>query len=78
MGLVGGARVCLCVGEGTAQGFSCVGGEGDLSCAVLLHLPSLGFWPRWRNWQTRQTQNLLSERACGFDSHPRHQGVYEA
>ena len=26
-----------------------------------------------RNWQTRQTQNLLSEMACGFDSHHRHQ-----
>ena len=23
-------------------------------------------------WQTRQTQNLLSERACGFESHRRH------
>ena len=24
-------------------------------------------------WQTRQTQNLLSERACGFESHRRHE-----
>ena len=24
------------------------------------------------NWQTRQTQNLLSARACGFESHHRH------
>ena len=23
----------------------------------------------WRNWQTRKTQNLVPERACGFDSH---------
>ena len=23
-------------------------------------------------WQTRQTQNLLAERACGFESHRRH------
>lgn len=26
-----------------------------------------------RNWQTRQTQNLLSARVCGFESHHRHQ-----
>ncbi len=26
-----------------------------------------------RNWQTRQTQNLLSIRVCGFESHHRHQ-----
>ncbi len=26
-------------------------------------------------WQTRQTQNLLSERACGFESHRRHDFV---
>ncbi len=25
-------------------------------------------------WQTRQTQNLLSARACGFESHHRHAG----
>jgi hypothetical protein len=24
-------------------------------------------------WQTRSTQNALLERACGFDSHLRHQ-----
>ena len=28
--------------------------------------------PACRNWQTRQTQNLLSARACGFESHRRH------
>ena len=28
--------------------------------------------PVCRNWQTRQTQNLLSARACGFESHHRH------
>jgi hypothetical protein len=25
--------------------------------------------PRWRNWQTRWTQNPLIERSCGFDPH---------
>lgn len=29
--------------------------------------------PVCRNWQTRQTQNLLSARSCGFESHHRHQ-----
>ena len=29
--------------------------------------------PVCRNWQTRQTQNLLSAMACGFESHHRHQ-----
>ena len=28
--------------------------------------------PVCRNWQTRQTQNLLSARVCGFESHYRH------
>ena len=28
--------------------------------------------PVCRNWQTRQTQNLLSARVCGFKSHYRH------
>lgn len=28
--------------------------------------------PACRNWQTRQTQNLLTERPCGFDSRRRH------
>ncbi len=29
--------------------------------------------PVWRNWQTRQTQNLVSVRMCGFDPLRRHQ-----
>ena len=28
--------------------------------------------PKWRNWQTRRTQNPLFARTCGFDSHLRH------
>ena len=31
------------------------------------------YQPVCRNWQTRQTQNLLSARVCGFESHHRHQ-----
>lgn len=31
--------------------------------------------PVCRNWQTRQTQNLLSARVCGFESHHRHPDV---
>lgn len=27
----------------------------------------------WRNWQTRQIQNLLVEIPCGFNSHLQHQ-----
>ena len=30
------------------------------------------YLPVCRNWQTRQTQNLLSAMACGFESHHRH------
>jgi hypothetical protein len=26
-------------------------------------------------WQTRSTQNALLERACGFESHIRHNGT---
>src|SRR5919204_4772004 len=25
--------------------------------------------PKWRNWQTRRTQNPVPARACGFDPH---------
>ena len=28
--------------------------------------------PKWRNWQTRRTQNPVPFGACGFDSHLRH------
>src|SRR5690349_1833709 len=28
--------------------------------------------PKWRNWQTRRTQNPVPSGACGFDSHLRH------
>ena len=28
--------------------------------------------PGWRNWLTRTTQNRMTEKSCGFDSHPRH------
>jgi phosphofructokinase-like protein len=29
-------------------------------------------WPKWRNWQTRRTQNPVPLGECGFDSHLRH------
>ena len=29
-------------------------------------------WPSGRNWQTRRTQNPLSARTCGFESHLGH------
>ena len=32
----------------------------------------LEYQPKWRNWQTRGTQNPVPARACGFDSHLRH------
>ena len=28
--------------------------------------------PKWRNWQTRRTQNPVPLGECGFDSHLRH------
>lgn len=33
--------------------------------------------PTCRNWQTRQTQNLLQVTVCGFKSHCRHQNGNE-
>src|SRR5262245_27569921 len=30
--------------------------------------------PKWRNWQTRRTQNPVSFGTCGFDPHLRHPG----
>jgi hypothetical protein len=30
--------------------------------------------PGWRNWQPRLTVNQVSERTCGFESHPRSSG----
>src|SRR5665213_3367376 len=30
------------------------------------------FRPKWRNWQTRRTQNPVPSGECGFDSHLRH------
>src|SRR6185436_9544403 len=34
--------------------------------------------PKWRNWQTRRTQNPVPLGACGFDSHLRHPGATRA
>ncbi len=31
--------------------------------------------PKWRNWQTRTTQNRVPVRVCGFDSHLRHHSI---
>ena len=31
--------------------------------------------PKWRNWQTRRTQNPVPFGECGFDSHLRHRWV---
>ncbi len=28
--------------------------------------------PKWRNWQTRYVQGVVSLRSCGFESHLRH------
>ena len=38
--------------------------------AVILHCSSDR--PGWRNWKTRRTQNPLTLRSCGFESHPGH------
>src|SRR6266508_4386962 len=34
--------------------------------------PTVAFSPKWRNWQTRRTQNPVGETSCGFESHLRH------
>ncbi len=28
--------------------------------------------PEWRNWDTRTTQNRMTARSCGFNSHLGH------
>src|SRR5437588_7712591 len=33
--------------------------------------------PKWRNWQTRRTQNPVGETPCGFESHLRHCPAYD-
>ena len=33
---------------------------------------TMGRAPKWRNWQTRRTQNPVGETPCGFKSHLRH------
>src|SRR4051794_11984488 len=33
---------------------------------------TMGEAPKWRNWQTRRTQNPVPFGECGFDSHLRH------
>ena len=40
-------------------------------------LIEFGFKPRWRNWQTRQSEGLLPERACGFKSRPGHRRSHQ-
>src|SRR5262249_50107004 len=42
-----------------------------LGCVVNRALPCPS-GPKWRNWQTRRTQNPVSLGTCGFDSHLRH------
>jgi hypothetical protein len=42
--------------------------------AVLPYLRLGLITPGWRNWKTRQTQNLVPFGAWGFDSPSRHQG----
>lgn len=42
---------------------------------IGLVVDNVRFMPRWWNWQTRWTQNPLPERACGFKSRSRHQGL---
>src|SRR5579885_1560263 len=34
--------------------------------------------PKWRNWQTRNVQGVVSARAWGFKSPLRHQGRHSA
>ena len=44
--------------------------ETCLLCRPLEYIGAL--LPMWRNWQTRQTQNLVLVRVCGFDPLRRH------
>ena len=54
----------------------CFGAFVTLRCngekGQVLHCEQLVVRPMWRNWQTRQTQNLVSVRMCGFDPLRRH------
>ena len=40
---------------------------------VLWLAIKLAEMPEWRNWHTRATQNRVSSRTCGFNSHLGHQ-----
>jgi hypothetical protein len=43
------------------------------TCLLRRPLKYIGaLLPTWRNWQTRQTQNLVLVRVCGFDPLRRH------
>ncbi len=55
-------------GECRARAANCALADAGFSCIF-----GLNWWPVWRNWQTRQTQNLVSVRMCGFDPLRRHQ-----
>jgi hypothetical protein len=47
--------------------------EGVETCLLCHPLEYIGaLLPMWRNWQTRQTQNLVLVRVCGFDPLRRH------
>ena len=41
------------------------------AAAMHREQPCRRAWPKWRNWQTRRSQNPVLERECGFESHLR-------
>src|SRR5262249_10455904 len=54
---------------------SCYGFSMDPTRVVVVVVLALTFdrVPEWRNWQARGAQNAVPARACGFESHLRHQ-----
>jgi hypothetical protein len=49
--------------------------QGLMTAAAFVDRPrgcrTLAIEPKWRNWQTRRTQNPVLARECGFESHLR-------
>ena len=65
----GASSICRPAGRGTGR-------RNERVETCLLHRPTKyigALLPTWRNWQTRQTQNLVLVRVCGFDPLRRHQ-----
>ena len=61
--------------ESRRRRLTCVAADGAASRVRRRRLYDSSHQPKWRNWQTRRTQNPLPARACGFEPHLRHRST---